>query len=144
MAPSSKKSASLSPPVGLPLGNSCTIGELIGQGAFGQVHAIIDKKTGKPTKFVVKLTKVSNPTKTQRTAPEIASQKLWLEFLVYSQHVRSLTGTYLPSLPNPRKDGLQEYYNENEGSCQWYRSLECVFCWMDAQKIVTIFLYLHT
>jgi hypothetical protein len=137
MAP--KKTASVSPPVGLALGKSCMIGELIGQGAFGQVHAILDTKTVKPTNFVVKLTKVPNPTKTQKTAPEIAVQKLWLEYLVYSQHVRSLTGTYLPSLPNPRKDGLQEFYHDNQGTYSCHLAGLSV----ETESIAANFFYLH-
>ena len=116
------------PPVGLVLdgsssssSSSYSIGDLLGQGAFGQVHAVVTVATSRCTNVVVltpwacKLTKIPvKPTKQAKTLPEIAHQRLWSENMIYSNHLRSLCGSILPKLPILSKDGVN-FFHDNVG-----------------------------
>ena len=116
------------PPVGLVLdgssskssSSSYSIGALLGQGAFGQVHAVVMVVTSRTnvvvlTPWACKLTKIPvKPTKQAKTLPEIAHQRLWSENMIYSNHLRSLCGSILPKLPILSKDGVN-FFHDNVG-----------------------------
>ena len=138
MAPSSSSSS----PIGLELGGpEHTIGKLIGQGAFGQVHAVNSKisnktkagssSTTQQESWAVKLTPVPvKTTKKGTSAAEIAHRRLFSEYLLYTQHMRCLTGSILPRLPTPSSSSsrsLKEYYHDLNGyRCFVMERMDCL------------------
>jgi hypothetical protein len=108
-------STTMSPPIGLALSKEHAIGKLIGQGAFGQVHAVT--KGAKETEWACKLTAVPvKKTKKGDSVQEVAYMRLWSEYLLYSQHFRHLGGTILPRLPAASADGLTLYHDNLNGA----------------------------
>ena len=108
MAPSNK------PPVGVKLGKSHTVGALIGKGAFGAVHAV--KGTATTTRWATKV--VPAPTKTTKkgnSAPEVARNRLYSEYMLYMNQFPDLCGSILPNMPSKAKDGLELYKRELQG-----------------------------
>ena len=101
--------------IGVALSKEHAIGKLIGQGAFGYVHAVT--KGTAETEWACKLTPL--PVKKTRkgdSAAEIAYMRLWSEYLLYSQHFRHLGGNVLPKLPSTTRDGLALYHDNRAGA----------------------------
>jgi hypothetical protein len=101
--------------IGLALSKEHKIGKLIGQGAFGDVHAVTLGM--KETNWACKLTPhVTKKTRKGNSALEIAYMLLWSENLLYSQQFRNMCGTMLPKLPSAAADGLDVFYDNRGGA----------------------------
>ena len=113
----------MTPPIGLRLSNEYTIGALLGQGAFGQVHVVV-RKNGDESQWACKLTAAPvKITKKGSSEAEIAFSRLYAEYLLYSQHFRHLTHI-LPQLPVTSTDHLPLYFNNLNGTLSW----QSMFC----------------
>ena len=111
------RSSTMAPPLGIGLGPDHAVGRLIGTGAFGQVHAVVERRSGRETSWAAKLTKV--PTKTTKKAnspAEVAHQRLWAEKLLYEAHLRPMCGTMIPRIPPASKGGIDFFYNDTGGT----------------------------
>lgn len=108
--------ASPAPPVGIPLGKEHAVGQLIGQGAFGKVHAVVLLTSKEETEWAVKLTEIpTRPTKKKSSPAEVAQHRLWWEGMVYREHFHALRGTVVPNIPSLYE--MRSYYSNHKGAC---------------------------